>query len=171
MAIKGLMEVLPKQISGLEEPCPIFLLTKATKIPSFPIIDVSIFSPGFMLQIDFMIFNVEIIYGFTSTFVAICSATSHPFYFPSRSKRPPIDILKLLVTKFSNQYNKVAFVRFGEYGALEKYSEFMRKCHNMNIIVENKVGDALSLNGESENSNKTLDNITRGLIMNSSHNK
>ena len=32
-------------------------------------------SPGFMLQIDFAFFNVESIRGFTSTFVAICSAT------------------------------------------------------------------------------------------------
>ena len=33
LARKGLMEGLPKNILVLEEPYPIFLLTKATKIP------------------------------------------------------------------------------------------------------------------------------------------
>ena len=75
MAIKGLMESLPKHIPNLEEPYPICILIKADKIPRGPTIDVSIFDPGFMLQMDFSFFNVEIICLFTSTFVAICSAT------------------------------------------------------------------------------------------------
>ena len=33
MARKGLMEVLPENLPELEEPCPICLLTKATKYP------------------------------------------------------------------------------------------------------------------------------------------
>ena len=75
-------------------------------------------TPEFMLQMDFAFFNVESIRGFTSTFVAICSATSHPFVLPARSKRPPLDILKVLVTTLRNQDKKVAFTRVDEYGAL-----------------------------------------------------
>ena len=69
------MEGLPENLPELEDPCPICLLTKATKISSGPTTDVSKFPPGFMLQMDFAFFNVESIRGFTSTFVAICSAT------------------------------------------------------------------------------------------------
>ena len=121
-----------------------------------------------MLQMDFAFFNVESIRGFTSTFVAICSATSYPFGFPSRSKRPPLDILKFLVTTLRNQDKKVAFIRVDEDGALARSSEFMRTCHNMNIIVQTTGGDASSLNGKSESPNKTLANIIRSIILNSS---
>ena len=89
MAIKGLMEGLPEILPELEEPCPICLLTKATKINRGPTTDVSEFAPGFMLQMDFAFFNVESIRGFTSNFVDICSSTSYYFGLPSRSKRSP----------------------------------------------------------------------------------
>ena len=124
-----------------------------------------------MLQMDFAFFNVESIRGFTSTFVDICSATSYPFGFPSRSKRPPLDILKFLVTTLRNQDKKVAFIRVDEDGALARSSEYMRTCHNMNIIVQTTGGDDSSLNGKSESPNKTLANTTISLVLNSSHNK
>ena len=75
MARKVLMEGLTENLPELEEPCPICLLNKAAKISRGPTTDVSKFDPGFMLQMDFAFFNVESIRGFTSTFVAICSAT------------------------------------------------------------------------------------------------
>ena len=104
------MEGIPENIPELEEPCPICLLTKENKIPIVPTTDVSKFVPGFMLQMDFYFFNVEIIREFTSTFVAICSATSYPFGTPYISKLPPLDILKFLVTTLMNQDKKVAFI-------------------------------------------------------------
>ena len=58
-----------------------------------------------------------------------------------------------------------------KYGALTRSSEFMRPCNNMDFIVQTTGGDEYSLNGKSEIRNKTLDNITGALMMNSSHNK
>ena len=106
----------------LEEPCLICLLTKATKISRGPTTYVSKFAPGFMLQMDFAFFNVESIRGFTSTFAAICYATAYPFGFPSRSKVPPLDILKVLVTTLRNQDKKFSFIRVDEDGALARSS-------------------------------------------------
>ena len=40
MTRKGRMKVIPKNIPDLEQPCPICLFTKVTKIPIGPIIDV-----------------------------------------------------------------------------------------------------------------------------------
>ena len=97
-------------------------MTKATKITRGLITDVSIFAPGFMLQIYFSFFNVDSIRGFTSTFVAKCYATLHLFGFTSRSKHPPLDILKFLVTTLINQDKKVAFIRVDEDGALSRSS-------------------------------------------------
>ena len=103
--------------------------------------------------------------------MAICSATSYPFGFPSRSKRPPLYILKFLGTTLRNQDKKVAFIRVDEDGSLARSSKFMRTCHNMNIIVQTTGGDSSSLNGKSESPNKTLANIKRALLINSSHKK
>ena len=114
MARKLLMQVLPTNLPELEGPLPIFLSTKATEIPRCPNIDVSEFYPGFMIQMDLSFFNVESIRGFTSKFVAICSATSYHFGFPHRRKFPYIDIIKLIVTKLSNKDKK-----FHSYGWIE----------------------------------------------------
>ena len=105
MARKVLMKGLPINIPDLEYPCPIFIFNKETKNPIVLTIDVYTFSPGFMLQMYFPFLNVEIIRGFTLNFMSICSATSHPFEFPSRNKSSPPEILKLLVTLFRNQDN------------------------------------------------------------------
>ena len=93
-----------------------------------------------MIQMDFTFFNVESIRGFTSTFVYIRSATSYPFGFLSRSKHPPIDILKFIVTTLSNQYKKFSLVRVDEDGEIARSSEFMKTYHNMNIIIKTTVG-------------------------------
>ena len=44
-----------KNLPDLEEPFPICLLTRATKIPIGPTIDVSKFSSGLMLKTDFLL--------------------------------------------------------------------------------------------------------------------
>ena len=124
-----------------------------------------------MLYMDFSFFGVESISRFTSTFVAICSTNSYPFGFTFRSKCPPLEILKLFVTTLSNQDKKVAFICFYEDGELARSSEYMKTCHNMNILVQITGGGVSSLNGKSEISNKTLYNITRALLLNSSHKK
>ena len=124
-----------------------------------------------MLQTNSTFFSVERIFGFNSNVVAICYATSYPFGFPYRSKRPPLDILKFLVTALSNQDKKVAFILVDKDGALSISSELMNTYHNMNIIVQTTGGDASSLNSKSGSPNKTLANNTRSLLLNSSHKK
>ena len=68
-----------------------------------------------------------------------------------------------------NKYKKVAFVRVDEDVSLARSSEFMRICLNMNSIVQTTGGGASYLNGKSESHNNTLANITRALLLNSSH--
>ena len=171
MAIKVIIEGIPENIPDVEETWHICLLNKATKIPRGPTTDVSKFASGFMLQMEFYFLNVERIYGFTSTFVAICFATPYPIVCTSRSKLPALEILNFLVTTLINQDNKVAFIRVDEDGTLARSSEFMNTCHNMNIIVQTIGRDEFCLNGKSESSNKTIANITRAHLLNSSHKK
>ena len=131
---KLLMKSLPKLLPDLEDPFLICILTKATKISRGPNTDISKVAPGFILQIDFSWFNLESIRGFTSTCVSICSSTSYPFRFPSRSKLLTLDILKLLVNKLGDYYKKVSSIWVDKYGALARSSEFMTTCNNMKVI-------------------------------------
>ena len=72
---------------------------------------------------------------------------------------------------FRNQDKKVAFIQVDEDGALARYSEFMKTCHNMNIVFQTTIVDAYSLSGKREIPNKTLANVTIALLINSSHKK
>ena len=127
--------------------------------------------PGFMLKTYFEFFNVESIFVFTSTFVDICSTTSYPFVFPSRSTCPPLDILKFIFTILRNQDNKVAFIRVEKDVTLAISFEFMKTCHNMNTILQTTGVYTLSLNGKIRSPNKTLSNIIGDLLLKSSHKK
>ena len=79
-------------------------------------------------------------------FVAIYYDTSYPFGFTSRSKQPPLDILKFLVTTLRNQDKKVSFIKVDKDGSLAISYEFIRTFDNMNIIVQTTGGYASSLN-------------------------
>ena len=86
-------------------------------------------------------------------------------WIPIQKKRPPLDILKFIVTTLRNQDKKVSFIKFYSDGALARSSEFMKTCHNMNIIVQTTCGDSSSINGKSKIPNKTLANIMRALLL------
>ena len=86
MAKKDLVKCVPTHLLGLEEPFPIFILTKETNITISPTIDLSKFSPDFMLQLYFPFFGVESICWFTSTLLGVWSDTSYPFVFPVQNQ-------------------------------------------------------------------------------------
>ena len=171
LARKRLTRVLPTNLPNFEEPCPIFILTKATEITRGLTIDLSTPPPRIMLQTGFAFFNVESVHGFTSTFVAIFYTTSHPFEFSSISKWTALDILKFLVTILRNQDKKFALIQVDEDGSLARSSEIIRICHDMNMIVQTTGGYAFSINGKREIPNNTLYNITGSFLLNSIHKK
>ena len=80
-------------------------------------------------------------------------------------------ITQKIVTTQSNQYKKVSFVRVDEDGALARSYEFMKTCHNTNIVVQNTGGDTFSINGNIETPDKALANTTRALLLKSNHKK
>ena len=69
MAKEGTMKGLLTHLTDLEENYPIWIWAKVTEITRGPTIDVSKFSPCFMIQMEFNFFNIEIVRGFNSTFV------------------------------------------------------------------------------------------------------
>ena len=165
MSKKFIMKGLPKNLPDLEEPWPIRLFTKATKIPIGPNNNVSNIVPVFMLQMNITFFNVESISGFTSNFVSIWSATSQPFCFLSIIKTLLIYIIKFKVNTLRKKDNKFAFVWVYKYVSQKLYLEFMRAWHNMNIIVQTTGRDSYYHDVKSWTSNKILSNITRVLMV------
>ena len=171
MSIKVLVYSLSKITLPFNIPALFVYWPRQLKLPEVQPLTNSQFPPRFMLQMYFTFFNVEIICGFALSFVYIYYATLYPFIFPSIIKRLPLEILNFIVTTLRNQDKKSSFIRVDEYISLARSSEFIKTCHNINIIVENTVGDSYSLNGKIEMPNKTIYNITSALLLNSSHKK
>ena len=71
-----------------------------------------------------------------------------PFGFESRSKLPPLEILKYIFATLINQDNKVLLIIVDEDGALARSGESLNTCHKMNIISQTTGGYASSLNGK-----------------------
>ena len=61
------MEVIPTNLPDFEEPFPICLLTKSTKIPRDTTIYVLKFASGFIIQMSFSFLDIKIIRGFNSS--------------------------------------------------------------------------------------------------------
>ena len=89
----------------------------------------------------------------------------------SRRKILPLAILKFLVTKLSNQDNKVSFIGVDKYEELPKSSACMWPCNRVNITIERKAGYVSSLNGRIKRPNITLANTKRSIMMKSSNKK
>ena len=65
----------------------------------------------------------------------------------------------------------MAFIKVYKFGALDRSPEFMRTFHNMKILVQTTGVEISSINVKSEIPNKTLENFTRTLLINSTHKK
>ena len=134
-------EGYPKSLPESEYPYNISLLIKETKTPRVPTIYVSKFPPGFMLQPYFLFSMLKASVDLPQLLWLYSQIHHIQFFFLSRTKTPPLDILKLLVAALINQYDKVTFVRLDKDGSIARLSEFMKICNNINIIFQTVVGD------------------------------
>ena len=55
------------------------------------------YSPGALLHADFSFYDTTSMRGYSAVFDAICASASHPWAFPTRSKRSPISITLWLI--------------------------------------------------------------------------
>lgn len=164
MADLGIVKGLPKKIPKLSVPCPICMIAKATRLIRQPTVDMSNVPIGTRIQADFTFFNVESIRGFTSAFNVIESTVSYPFGFPSRSKRPPVSILKYIVSVLRSFGFSVKIIRLDEGGELAKSADFMQTVYDLNMIPEFTGGYASTINGKVERPNRTLKNMVRSQL-------
>lgn len=165
-AKSGLIGGMPKTVPSLKCPCHVCHITKATRIPRQITVDLTTFSPGFMIQMDFCFAKVPSVRGFTSILSTIDAKTRNPWAFPTRSKRPPTDLLRWFVTILRRQGFAVAFIRVDEGGELARSTEFNQLCISLDIVVQATGGYASWLNGKTERLNRSIFDVVRPILYN-----
>lgn len=159
----GAMLHLPK-ISDLKYTCPICTLVKAPKVSTKPSAPRRDLTPGQMLYMDFCFYRTASIRGFTAYLSVTCYVTGHSFVFPTRSKRPPLDIIKWLIEVLKRQGYVVIIVRFDEGGELARSSEVCTLITEMNIVMESTGSYSSDLLGKDERQHRTLGEMVRTML-------
>ena len=164
LADSGKIKGLPKRIPKLQVPCPLCRIAKGTTIPRV-LQDNTVPPIGTRLHLDFTFFNVTSIYGYTAGLLAIDATTRMTWGFPTRSKRPPVHILRFLIRVLRKQGRNIQALRLDEGGELARSSDFMSVAHHLDLVVESTGGYTSSLNGKAERPFRTIKNMIRVQLM------
>ena len=161
---KDLLTDLPpglKDITSFDCTCWICNLRKANKIPRGQLVDTTPLAPFQRLHIDFSFFTVTSIRGFTSALDVACATTSYPFGFPTKSKAPPIELLRWLLGTLRSMGYVVNFIRVDEGGELANSSSFAEFVFKSDCILESTGGGNSTNNGKVERQNRTKGDMIR----------
>ena len=166
MAKRGLIDGVPKNIGKLKFKCPICTIANGQKMPRGPIVNTAELRKGVRLHADFAIVNKESCREFVAAFCIFDAKTRHPWGFPTRSRRPPIGILKWLVLNLRRQGLEVIELRVDEDGSLANSTEFMAMCRDeLNLTVQTTGGYASTINGKAETPNRTIKRMIRTMLI------
>ena len=153
-----------KDISTFDCTCWVCNLRKATKLPRGKLVDPTPLAPFQRLHVDFSFFSVVSIRGFTTALDVACASTSYPFGFPTKSKSPPIEILRWLIGTLRSMGYVVNFIRVDEGGELANSSSFAEFIFKSDCIMESTGAGNSTNNGKVERQNRTkADMIRAGL--------
>ena len=150
-----------KDISTFDCTCWICNMRKATKVPKGSLTDTTSLAPFQRLHVDFSFFSVASIRGFTSALDVACASTSYPFGFPTKSKSPPIEILRWLLGTLRSMGYVVNFIRVDEGGELANSSSFAEFVFKQDCILESTGAGNSTNNGKVERPNRTKGDMIR----------
>lgn len=144
--------------------CHICSLSKSNKLPRGKTVDKSDLAPFQRLHVDFSFFGETSIRGFTSALDITCASTSYTIGFPTRSKTPPLDIMRWLISTLRSMGHIVTFIRVDEDGSLANSSEFCSLLMRLNCLLETTGGGNSTNNGMVEVGNRTKANMVRAQL-------
>ena len=99
--------------------------------------------PGELIHMDFDLYNITSIGGFTSMLSVVCAKTRTLFAFPTAYKLPPVRIICFILTKFNTEQHPYNGVRVDEYGALANSTDITNLLvDDFKISMENTGGDS-----------------------------
>jgi hypothetical protein len=118
---------------------------------------------------DFTFFNKVSIRKCTSALCITDATTSYPFGFPTRSKRPPINIFRWFISVLRSMGKKPVFIRVDEGGELARSRDFCFLLQELGLILQTTGGYASSLNGKSEITHRLTKNMVRSMLQSRGH--
>ena len=164
MSKKGIIKNLPPITKATPIQCHICNKCNIKRIPRGPT-DTTNPPPFSVLHIDFMFYSTTSIRNFTAAFTIVDRGTSYPYIFPTTSKRPPIDIMRFLLTVLNRQGHEVHSIRADEDGALAGSAEFCTLLQNQfKIILQTTNGYESTINGKVERIHQTYHNMVRASL-------
>lgn len=146
--------------------CAICLLAKSRKLPRGKLVDKTILEPFKSLHIDFAFYTEVSIRGFTANLTIVCSSTSYPFVYATKSKTTPLRLLEWFITTIRKAGGEVCFVRVDEDGALARCSHFCALLVKLGIIMQTTGGYNSTNNGMAERAHGTLADMVRASLYN-----
>ena len=153
-----------KEISSFDCTCWICNMRKANKIPRGKLVDCTPLAPFQRIHVDFSFFTVTSIRGFTSALDVACASTSYPFGFPTKSKSPPIEILRWIIGTLRSMGYVVNFVRVDEGGELANSSSFAEFIFKSDCVLESTGAGNSTNNGKVERQNRTKADMIRAAL-------
>jgi len=102
--------------------------------------------------------------GFNSYLLVIDRATRYTWIFLSRTKAPPVNLLKGFLTTHGTRHSVLKRIRTDKGGELWGSHEFQRTMKELNYILEPTAPDASFQNGVAERPNRSLADIMRSLL-------
>ena len=114
-------------------------------------------------KLDYSTININSIIislrGFTSFLSVKDAATNYTWAFPTRHKKPPLDIITYLFQVLHKEARTVKRIRVDEDGALAGSTDFCKLIHLESIVLETTGGYASSKNGKAESLNKSIKHL------------
>ena len=166
MQIKGLLLDMP-HLPIIECKCPICLHIKAPKLPRvLKSNKAHNWSRGQCLHIDFIFINRPSIRGFTSYLSIHCMTTKYDFVFPTRHKRPPLDILSVFITMLKQQNIQIKVILTDEGGELARCTVFLYLLLKHHIHLDT-TGAYASFINKDERGHRTLLGMIKSMIFGS----
>jgi hypothetical protein len=165
---RQLLRDLPKRLhthlDSLSCTCSICALRKGDKLPRGKLTDHTKLPPFRLLHIDFSFFGTTSIRGFTSALDVTCGSTSYPIGFPTKSKSPPLEIVRWVISTLRSMGFEVTFIRVDEGGELARSAEFCSLIVSLSCLLQTTAGGNSSNNGRVERSNRTKANMIRSQL-------
>ena len=147
MSKLGIYSLLPNYIPQLYHPCCACIIAKGLQLSSHPNVSTETLDPRTSFHLDFIFFNKIYCQNITSDPTIVDASTSHLFGYPTRSKRPPLQLIKTFIQLYSYHGYKSSIFRFDECGKLSISAYFMQIFIYHEVIVKTTVGYASSING------------------------
>ena len=93
---------------------------KTTTTPKGTTIHTNNLQPGEIIHMEFDLYNMTSIRGFTSMITVVCAKTIMIWVFHTASKRDPVHIICFIPTILKNEQHPYKRVRVCEDGSMEK---------------------------------------------------